>query len=79
MKNFKKVVFYTDPFLGNYTIQDLIFFLENLYIRNKTFDDEVTKLLKSKNISNHKINKLLNISNTSYNLNFIIKMLNNNL
>ena len=79
MKNFKKVVFYTDPFLGNYTVQDLIFFLENLYIRNKTFDDEVTKLLKSKNISNHKINKLLNISNTSYNLNFIIKMLNNNL
>ena len=79
MKNFKKVVFYTDPFLGNYTIQDLIFFLENLYIRNKTFDDEVTKLLKSKNISNYKINKLLNISNTSYNLNFIINMLNNNL
>ena len=46
MKNIKDIVFYKDPILGDYTIQDLIYFLENQYTKSTKFDMELSKLLK---------------------------------
>lgn len=77
MENIKNIVFYKDPFLGDFTIQDLIYFLENQYIRSKKLDQELSSYLKAKGISNKKINQLLSIANNTSNLKFIIDMLNN--
>ena len=79
MNNIKNVVFYTDPFLGDYTIQDLIYYLENLYIRNKKLDNKITDILTKNGMKIHEINKLLGIAETAYDLKFIIDMLNDNL
>lgn len=79
MNSIKDIVFYEDPILGNYTIQDLIYFLENQYIRSKKFDMELYKLLKRHGISNEKIHQLLSIADNTYNLKLILKMLNNKL
>ena len=77
MENIKNIVFYKEPFLGDFTIQDLIYFLENQYIRSKKLDQELSSYLKAKGISNKKINKLLSIADNTSNLKFIIDMLNN--
>ncbi len=77
MENIKNIVFYKDPFLGDFTIQDLIYFLENQYIRSKKLDQELSSYLKTKGISNKKINQLLSIADNTSNLKFIIDMLNN--
>ncbi|HIS86668.1 MAG TPA: hypothetical protein IAB49_00830 [Candidatus Caccenecus avistercoris] len=77
MENIKNIVFYKEPFLGNFTIQDLIYFLENQYIRSKKLDQELSSYLKAKGISNKKINQLLSIADNTSNLKFIIDMLNN--
>ena len=79
MKNIKDIVFYKDPILGNYTIQDLIYFLENQYIKSKKFDMELSKFLKRKNISNTDIYRLLSIANHTYNLKFMLDILNGHL
>ena len=79
MKNIKDIVFYKDPILGNYTIRDLIYFLENQYIKSKKFDMELSKFLKRKNISNADIYRLLSIANHTYNLKFILDILNGHL
>ena len=42
MENIKNIVFYKEPFLGDFTIQDLIYFLENQYIRSKKLDQELS-------------------------------------
>ena len=67
MKNIKDIVFYKDPILGDYTIQDLIYFLENQYTKSKKFDMELSKLLKRKGISNSEIYQLLSIADHTYN------------
>lgn len=77
MENIKNIVFYKDPFLGDFTIQDLIYFLENQYIRSKKLDQELSSYLKAKGISNKKINQLLSIADNTSNLKFIIDMLTN--
>ena len=77
MENIKNIVFYRDPFLGDFTIQDLIYFLENQYIRSRKLDQELSSYLKAKGISNKKINQLLSIADNTSNLKFIIDMLNN--
>ena len=77
MENIKNIVFYKEPFLGNFTIQALIYFLENQYIRSKKLDQELSSYLKAKSISNKKINQLLSIADNTSNLKFIIDMLNN--
>lgn len=77
MENIKNIVFYKEPFLGDFTIQDLIYFLENQYIRSKKLDQELSSYLKAKSISNKKINQLLSIADNTSNLKFIIDMLNN--
>lgn len=77
MENIKNIVFYKDPFLGDFTIQDLIYFLENQYIRSKKLDQELSSYLKAKGISNKKINQLQSIADNTSNLKFIIDMLNN--
>ena len=77
MENIKNIVFYKDPFLGDFTIQDLIYFLENQYIRSKKLDQELSSYLKAKCISNKKINQLLSIADNTSNLKFIIDMLTN--
>lgn len=77
MENIKNIVFYKEPFLGDFTIQDLIYFLENQYIRSKKLDQELSSYLKAKGISNKKINQLLSIADNTSNLKFIIDMLNN--
>lgn len=77
MENIKNIVFYKEPFLGDFTIQDLIYFLENQYIRSKKLDQELSSYLKTKGISNKKINQLLSIADNTSNLKFIIDMLNN--
>ena len=77
MENIKNIVFYKDQFLGDFTIQDLIYFLENQYIRSKKLDQELSSYLKAKGISNKKINQLLSIADNTSNLKFIIDMLNN--
>ena len=77
--NFKKVVFYYDPLLVDYTIQDLIYFLENQLIRNKQLDDKLFEILTDKGFTIKQINNLLKIADNSYNLKFIIDMLNDNL
>ena len=77
MENIKNIVFYKEPFLGDFTIQDLIYFLENQYIRSKKLDQELSSYLKAKDISNKKINQLLSIADNTSNLKFIIDMLNN--
>ena len=48
MDNTKDIVFYRDPILGTFTIQDLIYFLENQYIRSKRLDQELSNYLKEK-------------------------------
>ena len=77
MENIKNIVFYKEPFLGDFTIQDLIYFLENQYIRSKKLDQELSSYLKAKGISNKKINQLLSIADNTSNLKFIIDLLNN--
>ena len=77
--NFKKVVFYSHPILGDYTIQELINFLENQLIRNKQLDDKLFEILTDKGFTIKQINNLLRIADTSYNLEFIINMLNDNI
>lgn len=79
MNSIKGIIFYEDPILGNYTIQDLIYFLENQYIRSKKFDIQLYKLLKRHGISNTRINQLLSVADNTYNLKLILKMLNNKL
>lgn len=79
MKNIKDIVFYKDPILGDYTIQDLIYFLENQYTKSKKFDMELSKLLKRKGISNSEIYQLLSIADHTYNLKYILDMLNGHL
>ena len=79
MEKIKDIIFYRDPFLGNFTIQDLIYFLENQYIRSKKLDHELSLLLKSKGISDKKISQLFSIADNTRNLKFIIDMLNNSL
>ena len=79
MENIKNIVFYRDPFLGDFTIQDLIYFLENQYIRSKKLDQELSSYLKAKGISNKKINQLLSIANNTYNLKFIVDIMNDEL
>ena len=79
MKNIKDIVFFKDPILGDYTIQDLIYFLENQYTKSKKFDMELSKLLKRKGISNSKIYQLLSIADHTYNLKYILDMLNGHL
>ena len=79
MENIKNTVFYRDPFLGDFTIQDLIYFLENQYTRSKKLDQELSSYLKAKGISNKKINQLLSIANNTYNLKFIVDIMNDEL
>ena len=79
MKNIKDIVFYKDPILGDYTIQDLIYFLENQYTKSNKFDMELSKLLKRKGISNSEIYQLLSIADHTYNLKYILDMLNGHL
>ena len=79
MENIKNIVFYKEPFLGDFTIQDLIYFLENQYIRSKKLDQELSSYLKAKGISNKKINQLLSIANNTYNLKFIVDIMNDEL
>ena len=79
MENIKNIVFYKDPFLGDFTIQDLIYFLENQYIRSKKLDQELSSYLKAKGISNKKINQLLSIADNTSNLKFIIDIMNDEL
>ena len=62
-KNFKNVVFYTDSILGDYTIQQLIYFLENQLIRNEKFDKILRELLTNNGFTNNQINDLLRIAN----------------
>lgn len=75
-KNFKKVVFYTDSILGDYTIQELIYFLENQLIRNEKFDKKLRELLTNNGFTNNQIDDLLRIANNTFNLKIIIDMLN---
>lgn len=79
MENIKNIVFYKDPFLGDFTIQDLIYFLENQYIRSKKLDQELSSYLKAKGISNKKINQLLSIADNTSNLKFIVDIMNDEL
>lgn len=79
MENIKNIVFYKDPFLGDFTIQDLIYFLENQYIRSKKLDQELSSYLKTKDISNKKINQLLSIADNTSNLKFIVDIMNDEL
>ena len=79
MENIKNIVFYKEPFLGDFTIQDLIYFLENQYIRSKKLDQELSSYLNAKGISNKKINQLLSIADNTYNLKFIVDIMNDEL
>ena len=79
MENIKNIVFYKEPFLGDFTIQDLIYFLENQYIRSKKLDQELSSYLKAKGISNKKINQLLSIADNTSNLKFIVDIMNDEL
>lgn len=75
-KNFKNIVFYHNPILGDYTIQELIYFLENQLERNKKLDDKLLKILTDKGFTINQINNLLKIADNTFNLKFIIEMLN---
>ncbi len=79
MENIKDIIFYKDSILGDFTIQDLIYFLENQYIRSKKLDQELSSYLKEKGISNKKINQLLSIADNTYNLKFIVDIMNDEL
>ena len=75
-KNFKNVVFYYDPILGDYTIQELIYFLENQLDRNKKLDNKLLEILTDKGFTLKQINDLLKIADNTFNLKIIIDMLN---
>ena len=79
MENIKDIIFYKDSILGDFTIQDLIYFLENQYTRSKKLDQELSSYLKAKGISNKKINQLLSIADNTYNLKFIVDIMNDEL
>ena len=78
-KNFKNTVFYYNPILGDYTIQELIYFLENQLERNKKLNDKLLEILTEKGFTIKQINNLLKVADNTYNLKFIIDMLNDNL
>ena len=78
-KNFKNVVFYTSPILGDYTIQELIYFLQNQLIRSQKLDNVLLQILTDKGYDYKSIQNIIKIADTSYNLKFIIDMLNDNL
>lgn len=75
-KNFKNVVFYYDPILGDYAIQELIYFLENQLERNKKLDNKLLEILTDKGFTLKQINDLLKIADNTFNLKIIIDMLN---
>lgn len=77
MENIKDIVFYKDSILGTFTIQDLIYFLENQYLRSKKLDQTLSAFLKSKGVSNKKIKQLLSVADNTNNLKFIVDMMNN--
>ena len=78
-KNFKNVVFYTSSILGDYTIQELIYFLQNQLIRSQKLDNVLLQILTDKGYDYKSIQNIIKIADTSYNLKFIIDMLNDNL
>ena len=78
-KNFKNVVFYTSSILGDYTIQELIYFLQNQLIRSQRLDNVLLQILTDKGFDYKSTQNIIKIADTSYNLKFIIDMLNDNL
>ncbi len=78
-KNFKQIIFYSDPILGNFSIQELIDFLENLLMKNKQLDHKLIEILTDNGFDWKSIQDILKIANTSYHLQFMIDMLNNDL
>ena len=61
------------------TIQELIYFLENQLERNKKLNDKLSEILTEKGFTIKQINNLLKVADNTYNLKFIIDMLNDNL
>ena len=78
-KDFKQTIFYSDPILGDLSIQELIDFLENLLMKNKQLDHKLIEILTDNGFDCKRIQDILKIADTSYRLQFMIDMLNNDL
>ena len=78
-KDFKQTIFYSNPILGDFTIQELIYFLENLLIKNKQLDHKLIEILTDNGFDYNSIQDILKIADTSYHLQFMIDMLNDDL
>ena len=78
-KDFKHTIFYSDPILGDFSIQELIYFLENLLMKNKQLDNKLFEILTDNGFDCKSIQDILKIANTSYHLQFMIHMLNDDL
>ena len=78
-KDFKQTIFYSDPIVGDFSIQELIYFLENLLIKNKQLDHKLIEILTDNGFDYNSIQDILRISDTSYHLQFMIDMLNDDL
>ena len=78
-KDFKQTIFYSDPIVGDFSIQELIYFLENLLIKNKQLDHKLIEILTDNGFDYNSIQDILQIADTSYHLQFMIDMLNDDL
>lgn len=77
MKN--DTIIYVDPFLGIFTIQDLIYYLDNLILENQTNIDILDSILKSTELEEADIASILNKFDMKNNIKFIKDLLSDSL
>ena len=77
MKN--DTIIYVDPFLGLFTIQDLIYYFDNLILENQTNIDILDSILKSTESEEADIASILNKFDMKYNIKFIKNLLSDSL
>ena len=77
MKN--DTIIYVDPFLGLFTIQDLIYYFDNLILENQTNIDILDSILKSTESEEADIASILNKFDMKNNIKFIKNLLSDSL
>ncbi len=77
MKN--DTIIYVDPFLGLFTIQDLIYYFDNLILENQTNIDILDSILKSIESEEADIASILNKFDMKNNIKFIKNLLSDSL
>lgn len=73
------IIIYEDPFMGLFTLQDLIYYLEKILKDNDKNLEILTSILKNTELDNEDITSIIFKFDQSNNPKFIIDVLSNNL